>query len=86
MPLEKRAKRRSPMAVSRFFFRAQFSKCLLNYREEEERVVTEAVAAPWCFEDDPFGSATKNLERMTIAGGSDHAYESGGALVRRNIS
>ena len=58
----------------------------MNGRKIEERVVAESVRAARGIEKHAFGLAAKYIQGLTVAGGGDHAYKSGGAIFRGNLS
>src|SRR5450755_1910047 len=73
------------MAVLRFFFRTQFGERLADLREIKQWVVAESVVASGCGLNDAFGGAAESLSGVAVAGRSEHAYETRGALFGGNI-
>ena len=63
MPLQELPKRRPAMTISRFLFRRELSKCLLNLRKIKQWIVSEPIRPAGSIEKIP-SAAPRNVARV----------------------
>ena len=72
------------MAIFGFLFRAQFGEGLFNGRKIEQRIVSEAVGTARTIENQAFGLALEDGERLAVARGGNPADKACRALLGWN--
>src|ERR1700690_3177922 len=85
LPLQEGAKSRAAMAVVRLFLGDEFGEGLADFREVKQRIVAEAIFAARRTQNHAFSFAVESGQRVSVAGGGNHADEAPGAIFVGNI-